>query len=286
MKKIFLALCAGLVLSLGVVSAATQTRVTVQSKSLCGLHAGSTFTVTLRQNSDPAAAKAIITIDPRLEPYLERKIEDGVLTLGFKDLPRELQSAGKWSCPATAEVTVTGLKHLSTSGLANVKAEGSFSGRIDQISSSGNSRIGALDLTVPHDASFKIETSGLSSVSLTLHGGSRLNAEASGNSNQQLDFGSLESLEGSTSGLSHITATGSAQRVEAEASGNSGQSLVGVKAASVECSTSGLSKITCHPTRSLKAEASGNSRINYQGGAAGLQTNFDKSGMSSISAID
>lgn len=325
MKKQLLALCAALALSIPATLAGKTTLTSAQGLPINGLQAGSTFQVTLRQSDNAARNGVKVTIDERLKPYLEVTLRSGILTLGFQDLPRNLQDASNWLCPATAEVILSRIDRLGASGLSNIKPEGSFSGAAAEIKASGSSRIGPLTIAVTGGDANEVKVSGLSQIeSLTLKnartaevtasGSSRLAvdcgavsslgievsgmsnatvkggapstvATVSGSAGLRLDCGAIRSLNITASGMASSSAAGSAESVTAEASGSSHINLKELKAQRVKCETSGMSGITCCPTVSLDASASGSSSVRYRAGGT-LRTTLSKSGMGSIVKIE
>ncbi len=324
MKKQILGLCAALALSIPAALAGETTLTSSQGISINGLQAGHTFAVTLRQSAHTAENGVKVTIDERLKPYLEVRLEKGILSLGFRDLPRELQDAGKWSRPATAEVTLSRIDRLSALGLASVRAEGTFSGTAAEITASGIGKIGPITIDVTGGSGTEVNTSGMGNIEnltlnrakgarvkasgsshLTLNCGSvaSLNievsgmssatvkggapsakAECSGSSKLSLDCGTIRTLDVTTSGMSSVTAAGSADKVDAESSGSSHINLKELKAKDAVCKTSGMSGITVWTTGSLDADASGSSSIRYRADGT-IKTSFSKSGMGSISKL-
>lgn len=316
-------LFAAAALSLGTALAGETTLTSAQGIAINGLSAGHTFGVTVRQSSDASRNGVKVTIDERLKPYLEVTVRGGILSIGFRDLPRSLQDAGKWCRPATAEVTLSRIDRLTASGLSSVKAEGTFTGAASRIEASGMGKIGPIDITVTGSQPTEIEVSGLSAIDLTLKGAkgitadaggsSRLTldcgavpslgieidgmssanvkggapntiAEADGSSKLSLECGAIRSLNASTSGMSSITASGSADQVTAEADGSSHINLKELKAKSVLAETSGMSGITAWITESLDASADGSSTVRYRADG-NIRLKTSKSGMSSISSI-
>lgn len=324
MKKQLLALCAALTLTIPAALAGPTSLTSAQGLTINGLQAGSTFAVTLRQSDNKAQNSVKVTIDERLKPYLVVTVSGGILKLGFEDLPRNLQNSSKWSCPATAEVTLSRVDRLIVSGMASIRPEGAFSGSAGQLKASGMSKIGPITIAVTGSQTSDINVSGMSKADITLQGGNgaalRISGQAkisldcgtvqslgieasgmssatvkggaptmetkcSGQSKLSLDCGTIRSLTAITSGMASATVTGTAESVTAEASGNSRIDLKELKAQRVKCETSGMSGISCYPTVSLAASASGNSSVRYRAGGA-LQTQLRKSGMSSISTLN
>lgn len=323
MKRQLLGLGLALGLSISTALAASTTLKSAQGLAIHGLDAGHTFTVTLRQSTSQKQNGVTVTIDERLKPYLEVTLREGILHLGFDDLPRELQSSDKWCCPATAEVTLSSIDRLSTSGLASVKPQGSFSGAAREFSASGSSRIDPITVAVTGNHDTEVELSGLSTITLTLQGANSAEIDVSGNSSLTLDCGSVQELDidvsglssasikgnatvvqtdcggnskltlecgatrtltASTSGLSSATISGSADRLETEASGNSQLNTQKLKTKAAVCDASGMSSISVWITESLNASASGNSSIRYRADGNIKQT-INTSGLSSVNSI-
>lgn len=323
MKRQLLGLCAALALSVPAALAGETTLTSSQGIPINGLQAGHTFAVSLRQSDNPAQNGVKVTIDERLKPYLEITLRSGILSLGFNDLPRELQNTSNWSCPATAEVTLSHINRLTASGMASIRPEGAFSGTASQIEASGMGKIEPITINVTGTNDTEVSVSGMSTADLTLKGAKgaavkvsgssaltldcggvpelridvggmssanvkggapSMNAECSGSSKLILECGAIRSLDASTSGMASITASGNADKVDAEASGSSHINLKELKAKDATCETSGMSGITVWITGSLDADASGSSSIRYRADG-NIRLNASKSGMSSISSI-
>lgn len=119
-KRTLLALCA-ITTMYGCTAFAQNntTSKTIETGHLRGVDAHSGFDVTLTQGP---TSKAVISVDSRLRPYLHAQVEDGVLNIGFNNLPRKLQRIkGR-----KAEVTVTSLDKLEAHSGAQITGSGSF----------------------------------------------------------------------------------------------------------------------------------------------------------------
>ncbi len=118
-KGLFLALCAALLGTAAMAAGgADTTRRTITGGVIHSIDASSGFAVTITWAEK---AHAVVSIDKRLEPYLVCRVEEGELKLGFRDLPRELQSRNKWNQQPRAQVTVTGLREIDLSSGASVR---------------------------------------------------------------------------------------------------------------------------------------------------------------------
>lgn len=322
MRKQILGLCA-LALTISASLAGETTLTSLQGLPICGLHASHSFAVTLRQSTRIAENGVKITIDERLEPYLEVALRESILYLGFKELPRELRVFDEWCRPAVAEVTLSRLDRLAVSGFASVKPVGAFSGAAALIETSGFSKIDPIVIRVAGNEDSEINLSGISSADITLKGAKgadikvigkstltldcgtvrdlginigsissatvkggalSMKVECSGSSKLSLDCGAIRSFDISTFGVSSVIASGSADKVDAESGGNSKIDLKNLKAKDVVCKASGVSGITVWTTGSLDAHVSGNSAIRYRADGY-IRLNTDNSGRGSISTI-
>ena len=209
MRKILSTLCAAVFSLSAVLAGERQILTPVQGTSIDGLQVGSVFTVVLRQDDNPKNSCAQVTIDARLEPYLKAELRGGILTLGFRDLPRELQNGARWSCRPTAEITVASLDRLIVSGMADIRPEGTFTGTASVIQASGSSRIGPLEIVVTGGRGTETKTSGMSRIdNLILKNARSAEVSASGSSSLVVDCGSVSSLDIEVSGMSRATVDG------------------------------------------------------------------------------
>lgn len=284
MRKILSTLCAAVFSLSAVLAGERQILTPVQGTSIDGLQVGSVFTVVLRQDDNPKNSCAQVTIDARLEPYLKAELRGGILTLGFRDLPRELQNGARWSCRPTAEITVASLDRLIVSGMADIRPEGTFTGTASVIQASGSSRIGPLEIVVTGGRGTETKTSGMSRIdNLILKNARSAEVSASGSSSLVVDCGSVSSLDIEVSGMSRATVEGGAPSTRAVASGSSGLELdCGGLDVSLEIETSGMSRAEVRGgAPSVRIEASGSSGLDFDGGTIG-RLDITTSGMASV----
>lgn len=254
-----------------------------QGVRLTGLRASHTFKVTLHQSDDASRNGVRITLDERLEPYLKAEVSGGILRLGFEELPKELQNTEKWSCPATAEVTLSRIDRLAVSGMASIHTDDTFSGTASQIDASGMGRIDPITIAVTGNGTPEIGVSGMGRIDVTLRnpvagmgidasGMSRLRLthdaksnntkiNASGKGEVDLTLQETGSMTLHASGMATITASGQTERLEARSSGQARLELGDLNSAEVDCNASGMSHIVCRVTESIDASASGKSSI-------------------------
>lgn len=170
----------------------TATR-TIETGHLRGVSAHSGFDVTLTQGP---SSGAVITVDSRLQPYLRATVGNGVLSIGFDNLPRELQRIqGR-----KAEVTVSSLEKLDAHSGAYIHGTGSFTARECEVEVHSGAQVKEISITAEE-------------VEVSVHSGAR--ATLSGSANKL----EASTSSGSTADLSDLQA----KNVQADAS--SGSSL-------------------------------------------------------------
>ncbi|MCC8061746.1 MAG: DUF2807 domain-containing protein [Rikenellaceae bacterium] len=167
---------------------------TIETGHLRGVTAHSGFEVTLQQGP---VSGAVITVDSRLQPYLRAKVDDGVLDIGFDNLPRDLQRVRG---VRKATVTVTTFEKAKAHSGARISGNGSFTARECEFEAHSGAMIDRIDVTAKE-------------VEVSVHSGAR--AVVSGTTDKL----EAETASGSTADLSRLQA----KDVQADAS--SGSSL-------------------------------------------------------------
>lgn len=205
MKRTLLALCAAVALSAPALAQDTATE-TIQISRLRGIDAYSGFDVTLTQGP---ASKAVISIDGRLRPYLHATVDDGVLSLGFDNLPHDLQRLkGR-----KAEVTVGTLEKLDVHSGAKVTGSGSFTAGDCEIDVHSGALVTGIDITAKEmeiavhsgaratvtGTTDKLEAETHSGASCDLYGLKALDATVSASSGSSLGCWATNSLKASAS---------------------------------------------------------------------------------------
>lgn len=281
--SIFLLLSTFLFLAAPAVAGGQKTLAPIQGERLSGIRASHAFSITLHRSDEASRNGVRLTIDERLEPYLKASVSGGILRLGFEELPQELQNTANWSCPATADVTLSRLDRIDLSGMASVRTSDTFEGSRPNIDLSGMSRVEALTLSVVGGGKAEIDVSGMSRVDLTLRNpmsGVEVDAsgmshvrltldgkvddteiDISGKSRIDLSVSETAEMEIDASGMSAVSASGKADRLEAEVSGNSHLDLGDLTVAEADCEATGASSIVCRVTQGITASASGKSSI-------------------------
>lgn len=191
MKKTLLALSATLALALGGTTQAQENTATqtLRTGHLRGIDAHSGFDVTLTQGP---ASKAVISVDSRLRPYLHATVDDGVLNIGFNNLPHDLQRVkGR-----KAEVTVSSLQKLEVHSGAKVTGNGSFTAGECEIDVHSGAQVSGIDI-----AAKEIEIDVHSSARATITGTTdKLEAET--HSGATADLSGLKALDATVSASS------------------------------------------------------------------------------------
>lgn len=237
LKRLFLSIGALLAGSLPVV-AQQQTIVpkVIETGHLRGIEARQGFTITLQQQ---ATSGATIVVDSRLQPYLRAEVRDGVLFLGFNELPRELQNK---NLLRRADVTVTTLEKLKIHSGAKVIGSGNF--------------------TAPDDCDIE------------LHSGARAEGIDLAAKEVEIDLGSgaqmsrsrmtATEVEVDVSSGAEISLNGTTERLKAKAQSGSTANLSELEAADVKVLASSGGSLRCRITRSLDASASSGGSIRYR----------------------
>lgn len=207
-KRTLLALSAAIAFTFsGATQAQESTSVqTMQISRLRGIDAHTGFDVTVTQGS---TSKAVITVDGRLKPYLRATVEDGVLSLGFDNLPRELQRVkGR-----KAEITVGSLEKLEAHSGARITGIGSFTACECEIDVHSGAQVENISVTaeeieidvhsgaraVVSGSTDKLEASAHSGASCDLYGLKAVNATVSASSGASLGCRATGSLNAKAS---------------------------------------------------------------------------------------
>lgn len=145
MKKLVLTLLllAGFTLQGGAQNTpATITR--FEGKTIDRVTVGAFFNVKLSQGKD---TRAVVRIDPELEPYLVCELEGSTLTLNLNIV----QTGKKSDIPALqnrvmeADIVVSSLESLNVSGFCKVSCQNKFTGRDVRINIGGSTSVSGLD---------------------------------------------------------------------------------------------------------------------------------------------
>ena len=206
MKKTLLALCAAVALSAPALAQNNTSTQAIEISRLRGINAYAGFDVTVTQGT---SSKAVITVDGRLKPYLRATVEDGVLSLGFSNLPRDLQRIKE----RKAEVTVGSLEKLDAHSGAKITGSGSFTANECEIDVHSGALVTGIDITAKEveidvhsgaratvtGSTDKLEASTHSGASCDLYGLKALDATVSASSGSSLGCWATNTLKVQTS---------------------------------------------------------------------------------------
>lgn len=258
-------------------TAVVETR--FQGQPIEAVEVGFAFNTVIKQ-SDKTGVQ--ISIDSRLQPYLECKLTDGKLTLGMKgDRPQYLNYGAYWVCKPTAVINVQNLNGIKADGAAKVEVQGIFEADGFKVRTGGAAKVNGLN--VKAEGPIAIECSGASKLTAAQFGNpSKVSVDASGAS--QVSFACHTSaLNIDADGAARIEASGSATHLSADLSGAAKCQLDALKAKTAGCSTSGAARINCYATQELSASASGASHITCKGNPQVLKKEASKA--SSINVL-
>ena len=178
--------------------------------------------------------------------------------------------------PAAIIVTVVELKDLDLSGFSKMVMNTSLTTKDIEIEVNGfskcqfNGDVSLLEAEISGQSTF--EYSGKCT---------KMDLEISGMSNGDLTINSSD-LELEISGQSTVKMNGSVLKIEAEVSGDSELKGKDCVAETIDIEVTGASDAVVHVTKSLDAEVSGKSDLNYYGSPTEVRENA--SGLSSIKA--
>lgn len=221
-KRTLLALSATVALAFsGATQAQENTNVqTMQISRLRGVSAYAGFDVTLTQGP---TSKAVITVDGRLKPYLRATVDDGVLNIGFNNLPRDLQRIKL----RKAEVTVGSLEKLEAHSGAQVTGSGNFTARDCEIEVHSGALVENISVTaqdieievhsgaraVVSGSTDKLQASTASGSTADLRGLQAKDVQADASSGSSLRCCATNSIKGRASSGASVRYTGGATHV-------------------------------------------------------------------------
>ena len=277
MKKIISILA---ILALAVFSASAADVIVEKNynlKDFRGLEISSTFDVTVEQSDTYSISIAVLS---EYAPYLDIRVTGGILNVGFKNLPKRLNTTSYIKSAAAAKICMPSLERLSLSGASTFSTADSFDAGNNgiQISVSGASELKHVEM---YGTDARITVSGASRASITggfvdidmaVSGTSRatlaadaeeLNVTASGTAVADIE-GEYEDVELSASGVAHITVKGQADELDATGSGTASIDVLKMPVNSAEVSLSGASVCKTYVQKELEASCSGASTLSYK----------------------
>lgn len=228
--------------------------------------AGNGSTVTLVTGSGPA----VIEVDDNLMEYVEVKVKNGTLTVGFND-----DCSGYSNYTLRVTVPTDGkLKQLQATGASKIVAEPVLKSDEMKVYVSGASNL----VAVVKCNACEIDIKGASKAELGGDMGS-CEVKATGASNFNL-VAKVDRCTLAASGASEINASGSARSAQIASTGASGinASDFVVSACTVKASGASNARVNC--SEQLTADASGASKIVYTGNCS--NNTIESSGASTV----
>lgn len=286
MKKLIWILAASLLFSPACLLAGENIRdVRYENESITGVSASAAFQVELIQSD---RTKAVLEIDEELQPYLRfSRDESGVVSVGVGALwnrmsKREQREFSRiMRIDRTMKLTLY-LPHVNAiqlSGTSRLTASDAFSGDSINIRLSGSSSLPELEIS---GATLKMECSGSSTASLTVHLSDDLQVSASGSTHVNLTaFGISNSI---LSAFSNATLTIKGDGDQGNWRSGGAARIIGddfvLKKLSV--TTLGTSSVHANVTESLTTQSGGSSSVRYRGAPSHIQSSFGGSSVQPI----
>ena len=243
-----------------------------------GLHISSVFDVNVSRSSKYSLQ---IEISKDYEQYLDVKVVNGILRIGFTDTYKAKKLFSHMDkCIAVATISMPALESVELSGASKLNASDSFDikGKDFRLRVSGASEVYNLDINCS-DASIMVSGASKAYVSgcfedmdIHLSGASNfemdadaeeMDIDASGSSSAQIG-GNFDSVDIQCSGACGINLTGKANDLEIGCSGASGVNALKMAARNVDVDLSGASYAKVYVLDELEVDCSGASSCSYK----------------------
>lgn len=278
MKRLFSIIA---LLAFSLTAASASNGITIEKnysyKDFRGLAISNTFDVSVEKSDRYSVNVAVLD---EYAPYLDIKVNGGILYIGFKNLPKKLSTTSYIKSAAVAKVSMPALERLSLSGASKCTSDDRFdiNDSYFQMSVSGASEVGRIEV-YGGDARIKVSgasrvnvAGGFVDVEIEVSGTSRATFKAAG---EDLDVktsgtgvadieGKYDEMTLTASGASNITVKGSAGDLEVKASGAASVDAINAPVRSAEVSLSGASVCKTAVTEELEAECTGASTLSYK----------------------
>lgn len=277
MRKLFITLA---ILATCIFSAAAAD-VTVEKnynlKNFRGLAISSTFDVAVEKSD---TYSVVVAVASEYVPYLDVKVTGGILSIGFKNLPRKLSTTEFLKASAVARISMPSIERLSLSGASTFVSEDAFDIKNADfaLSVSGASEVKRIEV-YGSDADISLSgasraniAGGFIDVEMSLSGTSRaaltadaedLSVTVSGTAVADIE-GEYDEVDLETSGVANITIKGKASKMEVESSGTSSVDALNMPVGSADVSLSGASVCKAYVLKALEAECTGASTLSYK----------------------
>lgn len=243
-----------------------------------GVQISSVFDVDVRRSSKYSLQ---IEISKEYEQYLDVKVVNGILRIGFTDTYKAKKLFSHMDkCIAVATISMPTLESVELSGASKLNVSDSFDlkGKDFRLRVSGASEVYSLnvsggDATISVSGASRAALSGcFNDIEIQLSGASKLDldtdaedidVDASGSSSAQI-AGTYESIDIQCSGACGINLSGSTDELEIGCSGASGVNALKMAAGSVGVDLSGASYAKVFVLDELEVDCSGASSCSYK----------------------
>jgi hypothetical protein len=279
------------VMLISIATSAQQITKSFTANDFSGITASSIFDIELTKSG---VESVVVIADKEVMQYVEAKVVMGQLNLDLNtySMPRSLKKDLK-----SVKVKVNmkrELSWLSLSGASSLSTTSSFKPQTFKGQVSGASSVSGLDIECE---SAKISLSGASNISLKgkvnladyeFSGACtaiinqdiiNLSVECSGATKMDLT-GSITDMEAEISGATSVKLRGTGNHMEVEVTGASKLNAIEFIVNDAEIDASGVSKAIVNVQKSLEAEVSGGSSVEYKG-----TPTINKASVNSISNI-
>ncbi|HPJ55820.1 MAG TPA: DUF2807 domain-containing protein [Bacteroidales bacterium] len=272
MKKLFIITILSLLSTIALAQKETLEKRNFQVDSFTGIAVSGVVEVTLEKSASHSVS--LETYNEVFE-YIEVKVRNGILHIGFKDggVPRSIQRKYK-DLKVTSKVTLPVLESVELSGVTKLFARDRFDSHDLNIELSGVSQA---EFEYIESAAMDVEVSGVSKIQL--YGETeQLDLEISGASkgffvmeNKSLTFANIE-----ISGSSEGTFEGKAIRSLLDISGTAVFEGMKFQVETMKAVISGVARARVNVAGSLEPEVSGAAKLRYNGNVT--LRNVNKSG--------
>lgn len=207
-------------------------------KDFTGINADNAFQVTVEQSERYSVR---VEVQPEYEQYLDVKVKQGILYLGFSDnLPKKMKTRS--SKVVSAKVSMPVITSIALSGSSDMKFKDPFEVAMGEVFvyASGSSTIKDFEITAPE-----------------------VEIRVSGSSHVEMKVESSE-VDVEISGASKVVLAGRTSEMDAEISGASGLVAKSLEVQDADVEASGASKAQVNATFELKVSLSGASTCIYE----------------------
>lgn len=192
-------------------------------------------------------------------PYVDVNMIGSTLTLGVRNLPRELSNGRNWNPTAKARITMPELCDVKMSGATKMSVAGSLNVRGEfELDAAGAAVVSKLDLTADKldldcsGATKATITAKVRDASLDISGACKINADVT-----------ADSAEIEASGAASVKLAGKVNKLDVDCSGACDLNLLQTDVRSAMVELSGAAKCHVNALEKLAVELSGASSCRY-----------------------